>query len=81
MSFKCGVCGSQTKPNEKATRIVTEVREVEYPPREYANVFIRSEKVGDVWVKGKTDFSDDPGGVGLQIAREVLACKQCSILT
>lgn len=62
MSFQCGLCGKQTQPGEKATRIVTETRKKEYPRRPNANGY------------GK----DDPGGVGTEIVTEVLACKSCS---
>lgn len=81
MSFKCGICETQIKPKEKAYRIVTETREVTYPYREGANTFFRSEKIDDVWIKGKIEKSDDPGGKGIQIAKEVLACKSCAGLT
>ena len=80
MSFRCGICYIQTKPTEKATRIVVETRSVIYPIRENANVFMRSEKVGDVFVRGKKDTSDDNGGAGNEIVKEVLACESCSII-
>lgn len=78
MSFKCGICGIQVPPREKATRIVTDVREAVYPFRKDANTFIRCEKEGDKWIPGKKETSNDPGGTGIEIAKEVLACKACA---
>jgi hypothetical protein len=71
------MCNSQTKPRESVFRVVVETKEVTYPERKDANVFYRSEKIDDVWVKGKIEKSDDPGGRGTQIVKEILICKRC----
>lgn len=80
MSIKCGLCNTQTKPREKVTRIVVETEEVIYPFRKNANTFMKSEKIGDKFLPGKEEKSDDPGGRGFQIVREVLACKDCTLI-
>jgi hypothetical protein len=69
--FKCGLCQTQSKPGEPGVRIVTETREVVYPYIEDAHEFVEFET-------GRTVIKDDPGGRGLQIAKEVLACQACA---
>lgn len=64
----CGLCGQQTKPGENTFRVVTEWREKTYPRREKANRFRKDRKM---------ETSDDPGGVGYEIAKEVGACGDC----
>lgn len=67
--FRCGLCSQISVPRDKATRVVTETREVTYPYRANANTFMK---------EGKEEVSADPGGKGLEIAKEVLACKACT---
>lgn len=69
MSFRCGFCHTQTQPHEKATRVVTETRKAIYPFRENAHSVI---------IEGKREPSHDPGGLGIEIAKEVLACPKCA---
>lgn len=63
--FDCGVCGTTTKPGEKAVHQVVETRAVVYPYRTAAHP-IRRDKP-----------KDDPGGKGIEIVREVLVCPRC----
>ncbi len=76
--FICGLCFIYTAPREKATRVVTETREKIYPFRKDANVFMKSEFEDGRRVKGKEEKSNDPGGTGFEIVKEVLACQTCA---
>ena len=78
--FICGLCFIYTRPGEKATRVVVETREVEYPFRKDANSFIKCERIlgTNKFYPGKPEKSDDPGGKGTEIVKEVLACKVCA---
>jgi hypothetical protein len=67
---KCFGCKKLTKPGEKPVRRVIETRKVKYPFRKDAHPVIKD---------GKRDYRDDPGGEGIEIAKEVLVCKECSI--
>jgi hypothetical protein len=48
---------------------VVETRRREYPFRSKANQFRKD---------GKVEKTDDPGGVGREIVREILVCQACS---
>lgn len=61
MSFICGVCRKHSKAGEKPIRVVIETREKIYPRRENANP------------NGNTD----PGGIGIEIVKEILVCSSC----
>jgi len=76
--FICGLCFIYTQPREKATRVVTETREKIYPFRKNANTFMKSEFLDGQRVRGKEEKSDDPGGTGVEIVKEVLACQTCA---
>jgi hypothetical protein len=41
----------------------------QYPPRAKANLVVREKK---------EHYTDDPGGSGREIAREVLVCPECA---
>ena len=66
--YRCGICGLITPANTRAYRRVVETRRREYPFRQKANKFEKD---------GRRKTSDDPGGVGREIVREVLACPAC----
>lgn len=72
MSFRCGICGVQQPPRSKATRVITETREKVYPVRMSAHHYRDRE--------GHEQVRDDPGGKGVEVVREVLACESCSAL-
>jgi hypothetical protein len=61
--FRCEKCNRITVPGEKATRLVTVERDVEYPSRNY--------KIGEVKFY-------DPGGYGTEIVKEILICEECA---
>lgn len=68
--YLCGICNTQSKPGEKATRVVTERRTVTYPAIEKAHKY--RDQMGREVVK------DDPGGEGIEIVKEVLAHERCA---
>lgn len=63
--FKCGDCGNNSKLREKVSRLVVETRVVDY-----------SEK----WHWDPLGFrvTDDKGGVGTEIVREIEICGDCA---
>jgi hypothetical protein len=68
--YRCALCNTVVPPHTPSFRIVTEQRAVTYPYRAEANREIR---------KGRERIKpDDPGGRGLEIAREVIACPDCA---
>lgn len=71
--FVCGLCFIYSKPGEKATHVVTHIREKIYPYRAAAHHFRDQE--------GMKCEKDDMGGVGTEIVKEVLACKVCGEAT
>lgn len=68
--FPCGICHTMTRPGEKATRIVTATRNASYPFRRGAHRFRKEKKR---WIK------DDPGGRGMEVVSEALACNKCAV--
>ena len=77
--FICTQCKKVVK--SKCHRIVVETREKIYPrrPKIYFGYTIRNgEKVKSYrW----RDRRDDPGGVGIEIAKEVNLCPECAKMT
>ena len=72
--FKCQICKTIVPPHTKATRIVVSTRVVRYPHRFDANRIRYINHAG----KRKVRHVDDRGGVGREIAREVVACPACA---
>lgn len=72
--FVCALCGRVTPPRTPAARVVAVRRPKQYPFRHHANTFWRPDHDG----KMKERHTDDPGGVGWEVAREVLACPACA---
>ena len=72
--FVCQLCGGVVPPRTPAARVVVHRRPKRYPLRREANRFARLDERG----KRKEYVTDDPGGVGWEIAREVLACPPCA---
>lgn len=72
--FQCQICESIVPPHVKATRIVLSTRLVRYPYRDKANRIPFINHAG----KRKIRLVDDRGGVGREIAREVVACPACA---
>jgi hypothetical protein len=65
------VCGGVAPANTSAIRQVVETRRRKYPFREKVNPFRKD---------GRTKRTDDPGGVGFEIVREILICPACAEL-
>ncbi len=63
------MCGEAKGPRVAAVRVVVEWRRVVFPFRKEVNRF---------WRDGRERWSDDPGGEGLQVVREVTACPACA---
>ena len=68
------MCGGIVPPRTRAIRVVVRRRPKPYPYRSQANIIYRPDPRG----KMKAHAIDDPGGVGWEIAREVLACPKCA---
>ncbi|MGH9767230.1 MAG: hypothetical protein ACREAB_07325, partial [Blastocatellia bacterium] len=73
--YKCQICGNNSQPRTPAYRITVENRQVRY---------LRRAKVNACWKlqrDGTTKFvrTDDPGGSGLECAREALVCHDCFV--
>jgi hypothetical protein len=66
--FNCEVCGTTVPPGTPCHVIVAQTMEVEHPYRPRANRI----KIEDKW-----EFSDDPGGYGKQIKKELRVCPDC----
>lgn len=66
--FRCGVCGNVGPPHTKAANVVLEARSRHYPLRLKANRFRKDRQ---------KKWTDDPGGQGSEIVREVKACPSC----
>ncbi len=60
--FICGNCHSVTKPRVTSQMATAEARDKRYPARHKVN----------------RNGSDDPGGYGREIVREVRVCPECA---
>jgi len=67
--FKCELCKKIVSQSTSAKRIVMESRRAKYPFRKGANKFR---------FDGKLKTTDDKGGSGTEIVKEVLACPKCA---
>ena len=72
--YRCQLCGVVTPPRARSRRVVVETRERSYP---YRPAVQREEGLPETRRK-KRDKWDDPGGVGREIVRELLACASCA---
>ena len=72
--FICQVCGGVVAPRTPAARVVARRRPKQYPHRHAVHPHVYF----DVNGKKKLRWYDDPGGVGWEIDREVLACPPCA---
>jgi len=66
--YRCHVCDVVVPANTPSHRKVVETRRRRYPFREKAHHFMKD---------GRSKTTDDPGGVGSEIVREVLVCPSC----
>jgi hypothetical protein len=67
--YRCEICKTLVGPNVPSHKVVVEIRPVQYPHRRDANHFTKNRKI---------EKRDDPGGSGVEIAREVIACPRCA---
>jgi len=81
MSYRCQNCGARIPPNNPAFRKVVETRAKTYPRRPKTNRFVRQERRipwPEKWQKeGGFILTDDSGGVGQEVVKEVLVCARC----
>jgi hypothetical protein len=73
--YKCQICGNNSQPRTPAYRITIETRQVRYPYRAKVNACYKLQRDGTT----KFARTDDPGGYGLESAREALACLDCFV--
>jgi len=67
--FKCEICEKIVPPSTPATRMTVKTQEALYPSRKDANRY----KAGR-----RYRTSDDRGGIGSQIVKEVMVCPRCA---
>jgi hypothetical protein len=67
--FRCQLCWCAVGPRTAAAHLVVEKRARRYSLRTRANLVVR---------KHKKHHTDDPGGNGQEIVREVLVCPACA---
>lgn len=67
--FRCHFCAACTPAKTKAARVPVETRARTYPRRLEAHTYDHN---------GKLKHKDDPGGIGYEVVREVLACPACA---
>jgi hypothetical protein len=72
--FRCQLCECIVPPRTSCQRLVLNWRSKEYPYRARANTFVRTDEKG----KRKEHHSDDPGGNGKEVAKEVIVCPTCA---
>ena len=72
--YVCEICNTIVLPNTPSTLLVLQTRKRSYPSRNKANKFLDPKKPG----KNQIIYSDDPGGFGFEIEREVRVCPECA---
>jgi hypothetical protein len=86
--FRCQICHCVVAARTAAIRVILETRPKRYPlrPKQYLPPPDPKKRKGKKQKRLKTmppldkrkDWLDDPGGNGLEIVREVLACASCA---
>jgi hypothetical protein len=72
--FRCQLCQCVVPPRTAAQQVVLKRRKKRYPYRSAANTFFRINENG----KRKEHQTDDPGGEGEEIVKEMLVCPDCA---
>lgn len=72
--FRCPLCSRLSPAGTPAVRVPLETRPRTYRSRPNANRVVRLDAKG----KRKVIHLDDPGGVGREAVREVIACPDCA---
>jgi hypothetical protein len=73
--YRCQLCGGAAPAGTRAVKVVVAVRSRAYPFRRDANTVRKQNLRTGKW-EWKT--TDDPGGAGWEIDREVTACPGCA---
>jgi hypothetical protein len=68
--YVCKVCQKVIKPNTPSYLLPVRIRQKKYPFRASANEYIDHRT-------GRRKKSDDPGGLGQEIASEIRVCRCC----
>lgn len=71
--YRCEICGESSKPGDQAYHIIVETRDVSYPRRAHSQAPMKR--------KDRTKrkrWRPDPGGSGMEIVNEALACVDCA---
>ena len=72
--FRCQLCQRVVPPRVPCQHLVLKRRSKKYPYRLRANRFVRTNEAG----KHKEYHTDDPGGEGQEVVKEVIACPACA---
>jgi hypothetical protein len=72
--FRCQSCQCVVPPHTPCQHLVVKRRGKEYPRRSQANTFFRINEKG----QRKEHHTDDPGGEGQEVVREVIVCAACA---
>lgn len=70
--YRCQNCGKVVPPATPCHLVALQTRPKKYPARSKANRMVE-------WVRGKpkVKYTDDPGGQGREIVRELAMCLAC----
>jgi hypothetical protein len=71
--YRCQLCGTVVPPRTPCHRLVVQTRPAQYPFRHAVNRVMHLDKG-----KWKEKYTDDPGGTGETIQRELNACPSCA---
>src|SRR5580658_6147739 len=72
--FRCQLCQCVVPPKTPCQHLVLERRSKKYPYRSMANTFVRLNDKG----KRKEYHTDDPGGEGQEVVKEIVVCPACA---
>ena len=75
--FRCQLCSCVVPPRTRARRVVIATRARRYAFRREANVH-RYMEMKNGRPKHKEELTDDPGGLGQEIVREIKVCPACA---
>src|SRR5262249_53262718 len=75
--FRCQLCQCVVPPQTPCQHLVLKRRSKAYPYRSRANTFISTNEAG----KRKEYHTDDPGGTGEEVVREVTTSPACATRT
>lgn len=70
LMYRCDVCGKVTQPSESCKVIISKKREKNYRFRPGVNRVKRED--------GKWEYTNDNGGEGTEISKELKVCSKCA---